>query len=243
MQISPGAAGTADGARRSRAPARRPTLARAPGACRICGDATAFGYGLCLSCRAVALALGRPLVPVTAIRVVSPESGLYRALRQYKSGEPSVAHRQEQRLTAILDAFCRRHLPALAPGGLDLSVVVPSARAQRPPPHPLARVVASAAHLPPHRDVLGAGPGMADHRQPALDAYQADPCVAGKRVLVVDDVYTSGAHLQSAAATLHDAGAASVVALVIGRYDRGARSERSGAGRRRRWPAAPQGSG
>lgn len=223
VQVSPGAADTAGGARRPRAPVRRRNPARAPGACRICGDTTAFGYGLCLSCRAVALGLGRPLVPVTAIRVVGPESGLYRALRQYKSGEASVAHRQERRLAAMLDAFCGRHLAALAPDGLDLSVVVPSGHAQRPPPHPLARAVASTAHLPPHRDVLRAGPGVVGHRQPALDAYQADRCVAGKRILVVDDVYTSGAHLQSAAAVLHDAGAASVVALVIGRYDRRAR--------------------
>lgn len=189
-------------------------------ACRVCGDATGFGYHLCLTCRAVALGLGRPLVPVTAIRVVGPSSGLYRALRQYKSGEPDVAQRQERRLAAILDAFCARHLAELAPGGIDLTVVVPSGQGNRPPPHPLARAVASASHLPPVRDLLVAGPGVVGPRRPALDAYQAAPGVAGKRVLLVDDVYTSGAHLQSAAAALHDAGAGSVAAVVIGRYDR-----------------------
>jgi hypothetical protein len=200
-----------------------PTHRRAPFAamCRICSDATSPGYTMCLSCRAVALGLGRPLVPVTFIRAVGPNSGLYRALRQYKSGEPGVAQRQERRLAAILDAFCARHLAALAPDGLDLSVVVPSAPGNRPPPHPLARAVASAAHLPPYRDVLHAAAGTIGHRQPALGAYRADPSVAGKRVLVVDDVYTSGAHLQSAGAALTDASAAAVTALVIGRYDRG----------------------
>lgn len=190
------------------------------GTCRICGDGTGFGYHLCLSCRAVALGLGRPLVPITAIRVVGPRSGLYRALRQYKSGAPHVAHRQERRLAAILDAFCARHLAEMAHGGVDLTVVVPSGRGNRPPPHPLARAVASAHHLPPVRDLLVAGPGVVGARQPALDAYRVAPGVAGMRVLLVDDVYTSGAHLQSAAAALHDAGAASVAAVVIGRYDR-----------------------
>lgn len=191
------------------------------GACRICSDATSPGYSLCLSCRAVALGLGRPLVPVIFIRAVGPNSGLYRALRQYKSGERGVAQRQERRLAAILDAFCARNLAVHAPDGLDLSVVVPSAPGNRPPPHPLARAVAAAAQLPPYRDVLQPGEGTIGHRQPALGAYRADPSVAGTRVLVVDDVYTSGAHLQSAAAAVIDAGAAAVVALVIGRYDRG----------------------
>lgn len=173
-----------------------------------------------MSCRSVALGLGRSLVPVTAIRAVDPQSGLYRALRQYKSGEPEVAHRQQRRLAAILDAFCARHLATLAPEGLDVTVVVPSSLGNRPPPHPLARAVSSTVHLPPLLDAMAAGPGVVDHRRPALDAYRAGPAVKEQRVLLVDDVYTSGAHLQSAAAALHDAGAASVSGLVIGRYDR-----------------------
>lgn len=181
-----------------------------------------------MSCRAVAIGLQRPLVPVTAIRVVGPRSGLYRALRQYKSGEPEVAHRQQRRLAAIVDAFCARHLAALAPGGLDATVVVPSGLGGRPRPHPLAQVLASTAHLPPILDGLAPAGGTAGHRRPDAGAYRAAPDVAGLRLLLVDDVYTSGAHLQSAARALLDAPAASVVALVIGRYERGGPGGRPG---------------
>jgi ComF family protein len=55
------------------------------------------------------------------------------------------------------------------------------------------------------------------------DAFAVDPLhaarVRGRRVVLVDDVMTSGASLFSAAATLRQAGAASVVALVMARTD------------------------
>ena len=41
--------------------------------------------------------------------------------------------------------------------------------------------------------------------------------VQGQRILLVDDTYTTGAHLHSAAAALLDRGARSVALLVIGR--------------------------
>lgn len=173
-----------------------------------------------MSCRSVAVGLQHPLVPITAIRVVGPRSGLYRALRQYKSGEPEVAQRQQRRLAAILDAFGAHHLAAIAPGGLDATVVVPSTGGGRPRPHPLAEVVTSAGHLPPLLDGLTSAGGVVDHRKPSTTAYRAGPEVAGLRLLLLDDVYTSGAHLQSAARALLDVPAARVVALVIGRYER-----------------------
>jgi len=175
---------------------------------------------MCASCRDVAVCLGRPPVAVTPAALVTAGSPLYRALRQYKSGEPEVAARQLARLTALLDGFFARHGRCIAPGGVDVAVVVPSARDGRPPPHPLAQLVGAAGTLPPLLGALAAGDEVVTHRQPSAHAYLVSTDVAERRVLLVDDVYTSGAHLQSAAAALVDAGARAVHALAIGRYVR-----------------------
>ncbi len=175
---------------------------------------------MCTSCRDVAVALGRPLVPVTPVALVTGSSPLYRALRQYKSGQPDVALRQGACLGALLDRFFVRHGDCLAPDGLDLCVVVPSPLGGRPPPHPLTTLVAASRSLPQPVDTLFPGESPVAHRQPSCEGYRATDAVAGRRVLLVDDVYTSGAHLQSAAVALEIAGARAVHAVVLGRFVR-----------------------
>lgn len=190
------------------------------GPCRICAARAAPGVSVCTSCRDVAVALGRPLLEVTPIALVTSASPLYRALRQYKSGEPQVAMRQAARLTSLLDRFFTRHAECIAPDGLDVCVVVPSPPGGRPAPHPLSRLVAGSASLPRLVDALFPGTSPVAHRRPSTDGYRATDLVAGKRVLLADDLYTSGAHLQSAAATLEEAGARAVHAVVLGRFVR-----------------------
>lgn len=46
----------------------------------------------------------------------------------------------------------------------------------------------------------------------------ADDAVAGKNVLLIDDTWTTGAAMQSAAAALKGAGASVVAGVVIGRH-------------------------
>lgn len=61
-------------------------------------------------------------------------------------------------------------------------------------------------------------------------AFAVEPArvgeVRGKRLVLVDDVMTSGASLHAAAATLRQSGAASVTALVLARADLGAGTSR-----------------
>lgn len=173
---------------------------------------------MCTSCRDVALALRRPPVPVTPVALVTEVSPLYRALRQYKSGEHAVAARQRARLTTLLDRYFARHAACIAPLGVDAVAVVPSSRDGRPPPHPLVAVVAAAATLPPLVDALAPGGSSITHRRPSAHGYRVTADVAGARLLLVDDVCTSGAHVQSAAAALLDAGASDVHAVVLGRF-------------------------
>jgi predicted amidophosphoribosyltransferase len=52
----------------------------------------------------------------------------------------------------------------------------------------------------------------------ALDPWQA-PAVRGQRVVLVDDVMTSGASLHSAARLLREAGASHIAAVVLARTE------------------------
>ncbi len=55
----------------------------------------------------------------------------------------------------------------------------------------------------------------AERRQNVAGAFRADPVVAGKRLLVVDDVFTTGTTLTECAQSLRQAGAAAVYGLTL----------------------------
>lgn len=189
-----------------------------PAVCRVCHGGTTASSAMCPTCRDVSRQLGHPLVQVTPISLVTGDGGLYRALRQYKSGEPMVARNQVRALGALLTLFLRRHLACFAPDGVDTVLVVPSQDRGRPPPHPLLAVLDGVPDIPPASPLLRAGPGSLDHRAPAAEGYVCDEPVEGRKVLLVDDTYTTGAHLQSAANALTAAGAQVVHPLAVGRY-------------------------
>ncbi|WP_146134810.1 ComF family protein [Actinopolyspora mortivallis] len=78
---------------------------------------------------------------------------------------------------------------------------------------------------PENRLLVEIGPGFDDSdrvvradRFVVPDEYRER--VRGKHVLVVDDTWTSGAKMQSAAVALSDAGAAQVTALCVARWCR-----------------------
>ncbi|MGH9089341.1 MAG: hypothetical protein ACRDYZ_14735 [Acidimicrobiales bacterium] len=189
-----------------------------PAVCQTCRAGTTARSPTCATCRDVGRQLGHPLVPVTPISLVTKDNSLYRALRQYKSGEPSVARNQARSLGALLALFLRRHLACVTPGGIDTVLVVPSEEPNRPPPHPLLRVLDSVGDLPPASPLLRAAPGTLGHRAATPTGYVCEEPVEGRRVLLMDDTYTTGAHLQSAAHALAAGGALTVHPLVIGRY-------------------------
>jgi ComF family protein len=60
---------------------------------------------------------------------------------------------------------------------------------------------------------------VADRRDNLRDAFRADARLRGRRVVVVDDVCTTGSTLAAAAAAMREAGAASVDAWCVARAD------------------------
>jgi hypothetical protein len=64
---------------------------------------------------------------------------------------------------------------------------------------------------------LGPGPAVAGHLRPAGDAFSAPAEGRGRRVLLVDDTWVTGARAASAVAALHGAGASVAAVVVVGR--------------------------
>ena len=138
----------------------------------------------------------------------------YEDLKRYKN--PPIVPLAGARLRGVTENFLERHLACLAHaagGKLTHLAVVPSTR--RGGPHPLSEILGIADQV---IDGIGANPDHA--RRFSADTFttswQADLRYPA-RVLLFDDTWTTGASLQSFAHTLKQAGATSVVGLVLGR--------------------------
>jgi hypothetical protein len=141
-------------------------------------------------------------------------------LGQYKnSRRREVRTKLELGLAAVAERFITKHETCLAAGPerFDVVTTVPSTRNRAD--HPLTTIVGRimSTTRSRHRSLLDTGSSTTDDRTFGVDRFSSLEPLAGQRVLLVDDTWTTGASAQSAAAALKLAGAKSVAALVFGR--------------------------
>ncbi len=178
--------------------------------------------------------LGLPLAPTFPVRLCPLPGPLYTVLMGYKESPVGEARRRfGPMVRALFEDFVHAHagcLAAAAGGPLDLVLPVPSSA--RPGGSPLKGVAGLAhacgrlARWSPQLLVRAEVP--VGHMRPDARAFAVPialrSAAAGRRALLLDDTYVSGARAQSAAAALRRAGARSVVIVVVGRVLRPDRS-------------------
>jgi len=161
------------------------------------------------------------------VRLCPLPGPLYTVLMGYKESPVREARRRFGPLVrALVEDFVASHarcVAAAAGGPSDVALPVPSSA--RPGGSPLCGVegLASACAclglwMP---ELLARAEAPVGHMRPARRAFEVPAALtaaaAGRRAVLLDDTYVSGARAQSAAAALRRAGACSVVIVVLGR--------------------------
>jgi hypothetical protein len=194
---------------------------RGIGVCPRCFDLISEPRGLCRNC-------SRNGDNITAFVPISYSVGgevLHQDLAAYKRrADPSVPFRT-RRLAGVLDDFLASHGRCLADAAgvrrFDLVTTVASGSGQpeRDNYHPLRDLVHEIPQLHDRYErVLYPGLHRGSDRVYDPLRYLAFPDLHALRILMIDDLWTTGASAQSAAAALREAGAAVVAVVAIGRH-------------------------
>lgn len=193
---------------------------RGSGFCATCMTFVEPAYERCYQCTTHQ----RWLAAVLPISYAERGGQLHTNLAGYKRWAPATAERTRLQLAAVLWRFMLMHERCLAAAagvdGFDLVTTVPSSDAARDERHPLRTIVGQFVEptLERHERVLRRSTVAVEERGWDPRRFVATRPLAGERVLLIDDTWTTGARAQTAAAAVLEAGAATVAALVIGRF-------------------------
>ncbi|MEV7807421.1 phosphoribosyltransferase [Microbispora sp. NPDC088329] len=210
-----------------------------PGVCRIChtgpnNKPNGEPYEICSSCDRTVNGFRRhvePVVPISLAVEEGDDNGLFRLVAR-KEAVPASANRLKPAtlMAATIARFYEAHetcLTGLAGGPFTTVTTIPSTRLDRPIAafHIMPQVIGMVSALRPlYKPLLLPNDKYASvlarrkshpHAFQMMGTRNGSQRLRGERILLVDDLFVSGAHAQSAASTLFEAGAEEVVALVI----------------------------
>lgn len=185
--------------------------------CSVCLTFT-DGYDTCYPCGHRARAADAVLPVSYSVHM----GQLHTALRGYKEGWTS-SRRLTMELAAVLWRFLDRHEQCLARQagvrGFSIVTTLPSGKG-RDAAHPLHRIVGEiVGHTADRsRQLLEPSGIETEERVDDVRRYTATQTLQGESVLLIDDTWTTGASVESAAHVLKAAGAGRVGVIVIGRH-------------------------
>jgi phosphoribosylpyrophosphate synthetase len=196
-------------------------LAVGPGVCDICHAAPNGDFARCYSCYETARKVTRPVDLVVPISLYVVGEQLHHVLRRYKDSPlPNVRDTFRTQVAALLGRFLSSHtncIEAAAGRSWQFLTTVPSS-SNRIGTHPLVDAINMLpAFMAQLRSPLQPGAAPLSHNNSNDEGFVVTENVGDQSFLLIDDTFTTGARLQSAASALQIARADVVAALVIGR--------------------------
>jgi predicted amidophosphoribosyltransferase len=191
-----------------------------PGVCDTCFDLIGEASPRCHRCGSHP----EQLDAAAPISYSVAHEQLHHALRAYKRLPDRVARRFQIELAAVLWRHLHDHEHCLAQAAgverFELITVVPSGHRQREQSHPLRRMLSTLIGPARDRYQLLLTRSAIDVPPREFSPVKFIPVrrLANQSVLLVDDMWTTGASARCAAVALKEAGAGAVAALVIGRH-------------------------
>ena len=201
-----------------------PDLVPMPGdaddVCPLCRSGRTSPSALCDSCQRTSSQVSRPIKQVIPISYYTTPSRLRDLMHDYKEHEEGEVRRiKERAVAAIVARYLNEHAAALADlfGRWDAAVAVPSTK--RPGPSALQTAIEEnfADTVGAFENCLAPGPGLMKFNEASESGFEVVGHIADQSFLLIDDTFTTGAHLQSAHHALASAGATVSVSMVVTR--------------------------
>ncbi len=187
--------------------------------CPMCRSWRAPGFDLCNNCAQAVDELSAPCPFVVPMSLYCKPSPMRDRLTYYKDPEAPEHNDLPGEVAAIVDRYFYEHGDELRErtGGWEATCVVPSK--SRQPPHPFEQALSAfgPSYVEVPEVLLERHTGEVGHRKLSDDAFRPTCDVRGARMLILEDVYTTGARSQSAASALTLAGAEVVAIVVVAR--------------------------
>ena len=172
------------------------------GVCRVCrGACNGVRFDTCFSCRSHPSSFS-----VIPISLSVHFELLHFHLRRFKDGPERNRPKLTLRLAALLEIFLANHLETCLGGPVDFVATVPSGNRDA-----AWSIVERLQRFDGFSNPLSFGP---------LEGTLSARHVRGRRVLLIDDTFTTGATLLRAQQAVIDAGGQVVGPLVLGRHMR-----------------------
>jgi predicted amidophosphoribosyltransferase len=188
--------------------------------CRVC-TAPVDGHRLCWRCRTHRehAGLADLVVPLIYATGDTSSGSMLLGYKNHPVRSVRAAH------SAVIEALLREAITAhercvdVVVGAPVMARVVVPSLTSRPGAHPMAAIARSIGLVRQGVELSPALDARCDRvvRSDKFCVLGRD-AVVGRHVLVIDDVWTTGANAQSAALTLRRAGASAVSVLTVGRW-------------------------